>query len=84
MATRAATVWVITCDAPDCDALVAPPIERTTIRPTEREGRYLLLSGRMEAFAAARRAEWPMTKSPHRGCEYCPEHAHLAHPLGGE
>lgn len=39
MSARTAAVHILTCDHPDCPRLIAPPIQRLTLRPSERESR---------------------------------------------
>lgn len=70
MSTRAAYVRILTCDAPDCDMMAVPPIHRKTLRPSERESRWMLLAHNVDAFAAARAAGW--STSPKH--DYCPNH----------
>ncbi|GAA1457636.1 hypothetical protein NE857_21430 [Nocardiopsis exhalans] len=71
MSARTASVRILTCDHPGYPRLVAPPIQRLTVRPSERENRWMLLAQNTEAFAAARAAGW--STSPKH--DYCPEHA---------
>lgn len=74
MGARTAAVRILTCDAPDCQAIVVPPIHKKTLRPDQREGRHLLLAHNVDAFAAARAAGWVTSQ----GKDYCPAHVGLA------
>lgn len=74
MGARSAVTRILTCDAPDCPRIVVPEIHKKTLRPDEREGRWLLLSFNVDAFAASRAAGWVTVQ----GKDYCPDHVHLA------
>ncbi|WP_435110200.1 hypothetical protein [Nocardiopsis synnemataformans] len=73
MSIRSATVWVITCDAPDCLRLAVPAALRS--EQHEKDRRALHLSHTVDAFTAAHEAGWVTEmQSADVWKQYCPAH----------
>lgn len=76
MSVRATTVWVITCDADDCNRLAVPTKLAGSHRDARR--RALHLSHAVDAFNTAEAEGWVREIRGYADwAHYCPDHANV-------
>lgn len=76
MTLRPSTVWVITCDGPDCQRLAVPAQLDSWHRDAHK--RAMHLSHAIHAFTAAHEAGWVTERQDGaKWKQYCPDHADI-------